>query len=113
MPALPLLPVAPELAIEVLSPSNTPGEMNRKLREYFLGGVLRVWYIDPVQRLVRDFRSPDDVLQLTEEQTLRGDDILPGFQLPLSQVFVRTVGPEAQPKPSQKKTPKTPRKKKQ
>jgi Uma2 family endonuclease len=49
-PAEPIPDVAPNLAIEVLSRSNTPGEMDRKREEYFAAGVLLVWEVDPEDR---------------------------------------------------------------
>ncbi len=50
--------LAPCLAVEVLSESNTPGEMRRKLREYFDAGTEVVWMVDPDRREVRVHTSP-------------------------------------------------------
>src|SRR5436190_1852374 len=47
LPSKPIPDLAPDLAVEVLSEGNTPAEMHRKLREYFLAGVRLVWMIDP------------------------------------------------------------------
>ncbi len=55
VPRIPMLNVAPAMAVEVLSPSNTRQEMERKLRDYFGAGVQLVWYVDPVPRQVRIF----------------------------------------------------------
>jgi Uma2 family endonuclease len=70
---------APDLAIEVLSEGNTREEMERKLKEYFLAGVRLVWFVDPDQRTVQLFTSPDTARLLTEEQVLDGGEVLPGL----------------------------------
>lgn len=81
--------VAPELAVEVLSPSNTPAEMARKREEYFRAGVLLVWIIDPENRAAAVYTAPDAVKHLTESNTLDGGDVLPGFRLPLKTLFAK------------------------
>src|SRR5580700_8647474 len=58
-PSKPIPDLAPDLAVEVLSESNTPAEMQRKLREYFLVGVRLVWMIDPARRQADVYTSPD------------------------------------------------------
>jgi len=85
--AIPAL--VPDLAVEVLSKRNTPGEMQRKLKEYFLTGVLLVWFVDPRRRIVRVFTSPDESKRLREGQTLDGGEVLPGFKLPVARIFER------------------------
>ena len=89
IPRLPMLNFAPDLAVEVLSPSNTTREMDRKLHDYFTAGVRLVWYVDPVPRTVQVFTAVDRVVQLDENQTLTGDPVLPGFALPLRNLFAR------------------------
>jgi len=79
--------VAPNLAVEVLSRSNTPQEMNRKLEEYFRAGVELVWYIDPRSRTVEVYTSPEDCNVLKENQTLTGGKVLPGFRVKLRDLF--------------------------
>lgn len=74
-------PIAPELAIEILSRSNTPGEMVRKREDYFKAGVQLVWEIDPLARTARCERSNGVVRELQESDSLDGEDILPGFML--------------------------------
>lgn len=87
VPTLAMLPCAPHLAVEVLSPSNTRREMERKLVEYFDTGVLLVWYVDPRSRTVSVFTNPADTLSLDESQTLDGGQVLPGFELPVAKLF--------------------------
>jgi Uma2 family endonuclease len=83
------LEFAPDLAVEVLSPSNTVREMDAKLRDYFAAGVRLVWYVDPVARNVRVFTAVDKVVVVGENETLTGDPVLPGFTLPLRELFAQ------------------------
>jgi Uma2 family endonuclease len=89
VPRVPMLNFAPDLAVEVLSPSNTQQELERKLRDYFTAGVRLVWYVEPVQRTVQVFTAIDQANLLQEDQTLTGDPLLPGFSLPLRELFAR------------------------
>ena len=88
LPSKPIPDLAPDLAVEVLSKTNRPAEMERKLREYFLAGARLVWMIDPVKRQVEVYTTPDAPdATLDESQTLDGGDVLPGFLLPLAELF--------------------------
>jgi len=60
VPRTPMLALAPRLAVEVLSPSNTEQEMDRKLQDYFAAGISLVWYVNPVQRTVHVFTAPSE-----------------------------------------------------
>ncbi len=82
-----IVSLIPELAVEVLSASNTRREMERKLKEYFLAGSRLVWLVDPDSRTVDVHTAPDRFTRLQEGDVLDGGDVLPGFQLPLSQLF--------------------------
>jgi Uma2 family endonuclease len=83
----PLPDLVPDLAIEVLSKGNTKKEMDRKLREYFDVGVRLVWFVLPEKRPVRVYTTPDQFTQLGADQTLDGGAVLPGFALPLRDLF--------------------------
>jgi Uma2 family endonuclease len=85
-------PIAPDLAIEVLAPSNTKGEMDLKLKQYFKSGVRLVWHIESELRTARTFTAVDDWEDLGPEGILRGGDVLPGFELPLTKLFEK-AGP--------------------
>ncbi len=61
--------------------------MTRKLRDYFDCGIPLVWYIDPADRTARVYTSPTDCTQLGGDQALDGAAMLPGFRLPLRQLF--------------------------
>jgi Uma2 family endonuclease len=88
LPSKPFPDLAPDLAVEVLSKSNTPTEMRRKLREYFLAGVRLVWMIDPRKRQADVYTSPDaPAATLDQSQALDGGEVLPGFTLPLADLF--------------------------
>jgi Uma2 family endonuclease len=79
--------VPPDLAVEVLSPSNTPAEMKLKRKHYFEAGVRLVWIVDPVRRTVDVYTSKTKFRTLTEEDILDGGEVLPGFELPLRELF--------------------------
>jgi Uma2 family endonuclease len=89
LPEKPIPDLIPDLAIEVLSEGNTPGEMKRKLKEYFITGVQLVWFVDPERRTVQVFTAPDRAVTLTEADTLDGGEVMPGLALPVKDVFVR------------------------
>jgi Uma2 family endonuclease len=95
--------LVPDLAIEVLSEGNTPAEMQRKLKEYFLAGVRLVWFVDPDRRTVEVFSAPDATTVFTEGQTLDGGDVLPGLRLPVRDVFARV--PRIPTEPGKSKRP--------
>jgi Uma2 family endonuclease len=92
-PREPISSLAPALAVEILSPSNTKKEMERKVRQYFLGGVQMVWFVDGDARTVQVFTVPDQVVTLSEDQTLDGGAVLPGFSLPLRRLFAQVPPP--------------------
>jgi Uma2 family endonuclease len=79
--------VAPELVVEILSPDHRSGRLDEKLRDYFSAGVQVVWVVDPEKRRVLVHRSLSDVAVLDERQVLTDEDLLPGFSLPLSELF--------------------------
>ncbi len=82
-----ILPLAPDLAIEVVSEGNTSREITRKIREYFNSGCRLVWVVNPRTRTVAVYTSPAKPIVLKETQTLTGGDVLPGFRLPLKKLF--------------------------
>ena len=78
---------APDVAIEVVSPSNTPAEMDRKTAEYFANGARAVWLAYPIPRTVTIRRPgmPEQVYR--GNAILRGDPEIPGFACPVSEIF--------------------------
>jgi Uma2 family endonuclease len=79
----------PDLAVEVLSASNTPREMEIKLGEYARAGVRLVWYVDPRRKIVEVYPkgNPKKKKTIGIEGTLAGGDVLPGFALPVARIF--------------------------
>ena len=78
---------APELAVEVLSLSNTKAEIARKRREYFAAGVRLVWEVDLRTRTFTVFIAAEEATVLDASMILLGGDVLPGFALPLAALF--------------------------
>jgi Uma2 family endonuclease len=89
VPREPIPRLAPNLAVEVLSEGNTRAEMERKLRDYFAAGAELVWYIDAETRSAQVWTSLEDSVVVPEEGALEGGMVLPGFRLPLRQLFAR------------------------
>ena len=79
--------LVPDLVVEVLSESNTKAEMRRKREEYFRAGVLIVWEIDPDTRTANVYTAPEVFTTIDENGTLDGGTVMPGFQVPLRQLF--------------------------
>jgi Uma2 family endonuclease len=84
--------LAPDLAVEVLSKGNTRAEMARKLRDYFQAGVRLVWMINPRTRTVRVHSAPGQFTELKLGQTLDGGAVLPGFRIPVADLFPEDEG---------------------
>ncbi len=87
VPRQPIPALAPDLAVEVLSASNTREEMDEKLRDYFAAGVRLVWYVDPPAKTVTVYTSTQQSVVLHESDTLDGGAVLLGFSLPLRDLF--------------------------
>ncbi|MGL5094736.1 MAG: Uma2 family endonuclease, partial [Planctomycetia bacterium] len=89
LPDSPLPDLVPDLAVEVLSKSNTKREMERKRIDYFTAGARLVWQLDPKKRTVAVYTAPEVFTTLTEADDLTGGDVLPGFTLSLKSFFAR------------------------
>ena len=82
------IPGAPDLAVEVLSPTDTVAAVRRKIRQYFGAGAQCVWVVYPETRAVevwRDVAKPQVVLQETD--LLEAPDLLPGFSVRIGALF--------------------------
>lgn len=88
-PATPMPDWIPNLAVEILSPGNTRGEMRRKLADHFAAGVELVWIADPHTRTVAVYTSPTEFQTRTDTDTLDGGTVLPGFTVPLAKWFAQ------------------------
>ena len=80
--------VIPDLAVEVVSPTDLTGDLMSKIAEYFRAGVRFVWMIYPNVAKLYAYESPKAVRILDAGDVLTGGAILPGFKLPLSRIFV-------------------------
>lgn len=78
--------VVPDLAVEILSPSNTAAEIARKVAIYLAAGVRLVWIVDPASRSVV-VHAPGEARLLGAGDTLDGGDVLPGFAVPVADLF--------------------------
>lgn len=94
VPRKPVSVTKPTLAVEVLSPSNTPAEITRKIGEYFGGGCRLVWVIDPRTESAEVYTAPDQATAIPASGVLDGGDVLPGFRLPLAKLFERLEKPK-------------------
>jgi Uma2 family endonuclease len=79
--------VIPDLAVEVMSPTNLAEEVLQKVHECFEAGVKLVWVVYPLQRQVFVHESPTQVRLLTAADTLDGGTVLPEFKLSLNRLF--------------------------
>jgi Uma2 family endonuclease len=80
---------APDFAVEVLSPSNDPVEMQQRVGEYLTAGTQLIWLVDPEMRTV-DVYTPGGLRETyRDDQVLDGGMILPGFKVTVSQIFER------------------------
>ncbi len=82
----PYSPVPPDLAVEVLSPSNTPHELRIKVANYLAAGVI-VWVVDPERQWVEVYAPGQPVRKVGASGVLGGGDVLPGFELPVAAIF--------------------------
>lgn len=83
-----ILPIAPDLAVEVLSDSNYPAQIAGKLSEYQQAGVHLIWIIDPEHKTLKIYHGKNTQFRvLTVVDELDGEDVLPGFKLAVSKLF--------------------------
>jgi Uma2 family endonuclease len=78
---------APDLVVEVVSPADSYSEMMRKVQDWLQAGVRLVWVVDPSAKTVAVHREGTTVRIYGEEDTLSGDDVLPGFECKVADIF--------------------------
>jgi Uma2 family endonuclease len=81
------IPGAPDLAVEILSPNDDPVEVQQKVRDYLEAGSRLVWVVAPRARTVTVYRPDGSARLVREPGGLEGEDVLPGFALPLAALF--------------------------
>jgi len=79
--------LAPDLAVEVVSPSETTSDVQEKASSWLKAGTKLVWTIDPATGIVTVYSSTGDVQRLSEEDNLDGGDVLPGFVCSIHELF--------------------------
>lgn len=79
--------LAPDLAVEVVSPSDTADAVEEKARDHLRCGVREVWVLHPRGRRVTVYRGPTDVEVLTEGDVLEGGEVIPGFRMEVADLF--------------------------
>jgi Uma2 family endonuclease len=79
--------IGADLAVEVVSKSNSKAEIARKLTEYFAAGTGLAWVVDPKTETVRVHRSPTDSIVLGAGDVLDGGDVIPGLRIPVQDLF--------------------------
>ena len=78
---------APDLAVEVLSPSDNPVDVQRKVRDYLEAGARLIWVIAPEARTATSYRADGSARLLREGDHLDGDDVLSGLAISLAELF--------------------------
>ena len=81
-------PGAPDLAVEVVSPSDRASEVAAKVQEWLSAGCRLVWVVDPENHAVTVHRSRTEITVLTAEDTLDGGELLPGFSMAVGDIFI-------------------------
>jgi Uma2 family endonuclease len=78
---------APDLCVEIISPSEEREEMSRKVREYFAAGARQVWHLFPESQTVRVYTSPTEFTTFGPQDEIDGGDLLPGFRCCIADLF--------------------------
>ena len=80
-------PLAPDLAVEIISPSETATSIQDKVQDYLAAGTRLVWLVYPLHYIVTEYRSLDIVRHYNYEDSLDGGDVIPGFRYELKKLF--------------------------
>ena len=81
--------VVPNLATEVVSPTDSVEELEQKIAEYFRAGVQLVWVVHPTRSKIHVYQSPTQISVLSRDDILDGGAVVPGFRLALSELFTQ------------------------
>jgi Uma2 family endonuclease len=79
--------VAPDLAVEIVSPSNTADEINKKAQLFFKAGTRLLWVVYPRTETIHVYRTASEIIILDIDDTLDGGNVLPGFAVPVKEIF--------------------------
>ena len=80
-------PIVPDLVIEVLSPHEKTRLLNSKIEDFESVGVPMIWIVDSVRRRVQVRRADGSIRELKNDDILTGEDVLPGFEIPVRDLF--------------------------
>ncbi|MCC6125897.1 MAG: Uma2 family endonuclease [Pirellulales bacterium] len=80
-------PGPPDLAVEVVSPSDRPADVSAKVQDWLRAGCMVVWLVDPATHTVALHRREADAIVFSENELLQCDDLLPGFAVPVGDIF--------------------------
>jgi Uma2 family endonuclease len=83
--------VVPNLATEVVSPTDSVDELEQKIAEYFRAGVQLVWVVHPTRSKIHVYESPSQITVLSRDDILDGGAVVPGFRLALAELFTETT----------------------
>jgi Uma2 family endonuclease len=84
--------IAPDLAVEVVSPNDLYYDVDEKVAEWLAAGVRLVWVVHPIAHYVRVFRARSKEIALYEEDEITGDDVIPGFRCKVREFFAPPPG---------------------
>jgi Uma2 family endonuclease len=90
--------IAPDLAVEVISPNDSWDKVNSKVAAYFAAGVHEVWLVSLGQRTISIYSSPTQVRILKEDDELTSEELLPGFRCRASEIFGKTASKDSEEK---------------
>lgn len=80
-------PGSPDLAVEVVSPGDLASEIQSKIQEWLVCGTKLIWIVEPKTRTVTIYRADGSAAILDDSETLDGEDVIPGFLMPLKALF--------------------------
>ena len=81
------IPIAPDLAVEILSTNDVISEVDEKLLDYFAAGFPLIWIVNPILRTVTVYPNPGTPVILTKDHQTDAPDALPGFVCKVSDLF--------------------------
>ncbi len=79
--------IAPDLAVEVVSPNDTSEDLDEKVQQYLDAGIPHIWLVHPRTRSVQVYRLDQSIVRLRESDELVGEGVLAGFRCPVSEFF--------------------------
>jgi Uma2 family endonuclease len=88
--------IAPELAVEVISPNDLAYDIDQRVADYLSAGTRLIWVVNPVQRTILIYRLDGSIAGVREGSELSGEDVVVGFRCPVHALFIPPAPPTAQ-----------------